>query len=212
MATKLTAITSPARLIMSAAVALLLIGAGIWWVSTDPLADDDATRIPRRVCDDRISGSDVKPLLPAHDGELKTETLFFDKLYDQGHCELSTENEKVLITVDSVPVYRYPRESTQRQGVPVTLGKAYGYLSDKHSLHLYVPCRVKEETQRVVVGVSSSLHRPDSESPPARARPAAGDDEVAVAAANIAREVTGDWLHCPRADKLPPGPAQIHWP
>ncbi|MFE6775343.1 hypothetical protein [Streptomyces sp. NPDC057702] len=181
-------------------------------MTADPLAEDRATKVPERVCEDRIPGGQVKPLLPARDGKLKEETLYFDRLYDQGHCILSTKNEEVLIAVESIPVYRYPRESTQRQGIPISLGPAYGYMSKEHSIQLYIPCAAKYKTQRVVVGVTATTNQPDTATAPPRAEPVEGDDKVAAFTAAVAREITRDWLKCPGADKLPDGPVKIHWP
>lgn len=123
---------------------------------------------------------------------------------------MSTKSREVLITVEAVPAYQYPRQTIERKGVPISLGSAYGYMPREHSIRLHVPCTFKHETQRVVVGVSSTVNRPDTNSTPPQAKPVEGDDKVATFTAAVAREITRDWLKCPNADKLPEGPVKIH--
>ncbi len=139
----------------------------------------------------------------------------FDELHFQGLCRLRIGGESATVTVTSwSPTYSFPSKWVARDGIPISLGDAYGVLSKTHSLSLYVPCTFESKTQRMMVSASSSLTEIDTSIDPApsRIKPVEGDDKMAAFTAIVTREITRDWLKCPNADKLPEGPVKIHWP
>ncbi|MBB5934630.1 hypothetical protein [Streptomyces zagrosensis] len=203
-------LTSPVGRAIAAASALLLIGTGIWWAATDPAPDDTIT-IPSKVCNNYISGQAVAPLLPTTGKKFEERAPSFRVTRMVGHCTLKAGGERVSISITLFRRMEYPRWRVEAEGIPISLGKAYGYLSDTHAMHLHVPCVVVAKTQRLVVKVSSSMTNQEKAASKKGTKPAKTDLKLATLSANVSRELARNWFRCPYADELPAGPTKIHW-
>ncbi|MEV6133481.1 hypothetical protein AB0M05_42910 [Streptomyces violaceusniger] len=200
--------------IIAAAAALLLIGAGTWWAVGASQSSDEAIKIPEKVCNERVSGKTIPNLLPKKGDEFKEETYQFDMRRNYGHCKLQAGGEDV----GSSYIYRsggkYPRKSIQSQGIPLSLGEAYGYASKRNgAISLYIPCGTNSEKDtgaRLIISVGASMVEQATESQQLNEstkeiRP------LATFAAQAARDMSRGWFKCPGSESLPDGPVVIHW-
>ncbi|MBB5934629.1 hypothetical protein [Streptomyces zagrosensis] len=195
-----------------AIAALLLIGTGIWWATTDHSSHDEAVKVPNKVCLGRVSGAVVADLLPQKGESFKEETESFEVIHKRGYCELTAGGEDVNLSYLYIPGYIYPRDVMQKSGVPVSLGDAYGYMSSSHAILLYVPCvKIKPSDRMLIVAGSSLTRRSELSISDQDAQPTEHDDKLAAFVATAARELARGPLHCSGADKLPEGPVKIHW-
>ncbi|WP_431044600.1 hypothetical protein ACQUSR_23590 [Streptomyces sp. P1-3] len=198
--------------ILVIAAAVLLIGAGTWWGLAGPLADDESIKIPERVCGDRIPGESVVPLLPAKGKQLQEDTYELEVMRSYGVCSLEVGGEEVGFEFHYIPGATYSRDRVQREGTPVSLGAAYGYVVSSGDIRLYVPCRWRKETDRLIVTTGASV----VEGKGAAVRKLDVSDKEVRAFAEFAADVTRslarggkNWHTCPGADRLPDGPVTL---
>ncbi len=63
---------------------------------------------------------------------------------------------------------KYPRKSIQSQGIPVSLGEAYGFISNRNgTMLLYIPCgdnSEKDTGSRLLITASASVVKQAKES------------------------------------------------
>lgn len=194
---------------ISATLALgFLIGVGAWWATSD----DDSIAIPSKVCHERIPGDSIKDLLPKKGKKFSEKSYQLDVVRGYGDCQITAGGERVGFEYIYIPGNEYPRSQAEKHGIPVSLGDSYGYLTGEHGIRLYVPCANRKPSDRLIVSGGASTVTPEGSDKDEWAKPIKADAKIAAYVAEVARSLARDWLHCPRADKLPPGPAHIHWP
>ncbi|WP_432586703.1 hypothetical protein ABVG11_12715 [Streptomyces sp. HD1123-B1] len=197
--------------VVAAVMSLAAIGTGAWWAVTNARSDD-AIKVPARVCKDRISGKEIAPLLPSQGDEVDERDVGFIIRGHGGSCELKVGDQ------DAIVVYSHGLDSTSRErivskGIPVSLGDAYGYLSDQGEIALYISCGSSPAggTNRLNVGTSASLVRDAVGSRGVPTKSTKGLRALSAFAAQAARDIAQDWFKCPGAGRLPDTPVTIHW-
>lgn len=188
---------------------LLTAGTGTWWALHDSPSDNEATRVPETVCDHRVSGDKVAPLLPNRGTKLQEDTYNFKIWKSLGHCIIKGDEETVYVTYEDA----LENKRTQKGGIPVTLGDAYGFLSPRGSIDLYVSCTSipRSVSKRVLIGTSASIVQDKLEAGSKLDESTSGLPALASFTAQVVRDLTQDWFKCPGADQLPAGPVTIHW-
>ncbi|QKV92565.1 hypothetical protein HUT19_13075 [Streptomyces sp. NA02950] len=169
--------------------------------------------MPEKICNDRVSGDEATPLLPAEGAKFEEEAIQFGAPQSSGSCRLKRGDAEVYVTY-LAGQGNYPRERIQSKGNPASLGDAYGYLSDKGGISLYVPCGpspARDSQNRLIVGTSASVVRDTVKSSGAPGQSTPGLRALSAFAAQAARDIAQDWFKCPGADRLPDGPVTIHW-
>lgn len=203
----------PGKIIV-AALALALLSAGAWWVSTDRRSDDDALEIPSRVCLERIPGKSVAPLLPAKGPKLEEDTSGFSKPTPgfNGECVLKVGDEEVGVGFTRIPGNKYTRSHVQSRGTPVSLGDAYGTMTDKNRIRLYVPCPSAQypEDRLIISTNADAAEQADSFSRTTHKLTTA-DNAYLAFTADVARTLSREWFKCPGAAELQGGPVAVQW-
>ncbi|GAA1679032.1 hypothetical protein [Streptomyces yatensis] len=200
--------------IIAAAAALLLICAGTWWAIDASQSSDEAIEIPEKVCDERVSGKSVTNLFPKKGDKFKEETYQFDARRNYGDCKLQAGGEKAGFSYIYRSGGKYPRKSIQSQGVRVSLGEAYGYMS-KHNgaILLYIPCGTnaeKDTGSRLLITAGASMVEQAKESQQLN-ESMKEIGPLAAFTAQAARDMSRGWFKCPGSESLPDGPVVIHW-
>ncbi|WP_432011630.1 hypothetical protein [Streptomyces cucumeris] len=195
------------------AIALMAlgIGGGSWWLLDDARSDHSA-RVPERICNHRLSGEEAAPLLPDQGADFEEDAIQFSSPQSTGSCHLEGGDEEVYVTY-LAGLGDHPRERVQSKGTPASLGDAYGYLSDKGEISLYISCGSSSASgnNRLNVGTSASLVRDAVGSRGAPTKSTKGLRALSAFAAQAARDIAQDWFKCPGADRLPDTPVTIHW-
>ncbi|AEM81791.1 hypothetical protein Strvi_2058 [Streptomyces violaceusniger Tu 4113] len=109
---------------------------------------------------------------------------------------------------------KYPRKSIQSQGIPVSLGEAYGYISKRNrAILLYIPCGTNSEKDtgsRLLITAGASMVEQAKESQQLN-ESAKEIRSLAEFTAQAARDMSRGWSKCPDSESLPDGPVVIHW-
>jgi hypothetical protein len=205
----------PRSRVLAVASILLLVGAGTWWVIATPLSEASRIKIPERVCNGRVAGHKLAPLLPAIGKKLEERTKYFDEPNANGNfCslyagDLYSDAEHVSLDYSDGPSAHYRREWIHDMGIPATLGNDYGYISETGTIRLYIRCNSDPHSPvggdgRVVISASTSLLKDKELNKSNRLVQA-----LAEFAAQAARDLH-DWYGC-KGPKPSHEPVFIDW-
>ncbi|MER7199350.1 MULTISPECIES: hypothetical protein [unclassified Streptomyces] len=191
-----------------ALIVALLAGFGVWkfWLSDDPLV-----AVPDRVCSRSLPGDSLRPLLPERGEAFEEYASDFSprgSLSAPGKCVLSGGGKSVHIGYyvvfwpDGYRKEDVDRDAKKPGNLPVTLGKAKGYVEGR-AVKLFVNCpRVNGHDG--LLQVTASL---GGESGKLKDRPTMG--RVAALAADSARALGQRVEGCDSATRLPDGVPSI---
>ncbi|MEU8822777.1 hypothetical protein [Streptomyces sp. NPDC048636] len=198
-------------ILLAAALALLVAGTGAWWMMASS-RPENAIDVPERVCEDRISGHGVTPLLPSRGEEFEERETGFTIKSLGGSCRLEAGGEDVIV----VYLYgsgRYPRKHFPGETHKATLGEATGYLTREGEFSVYLPCTssLKENTRGITIETSASIVRKAITSGGQLNKSTKGLKDLSTFTAQVIHDLAEDWYRCPGAGRLPDGPVAIHW-
>lgn len=187
----------------------ILAAAGLWWAMTEPSGSRHAIKLPERICDHRISRDTAAPLLPSKGSKYEEETFGFRELSPFGTCEAKVDDQQIYVGYTDVS----GSKRTDAKGIPVSLGSAYGTLTDEGSINLYVDCANKSKTSvhRLLIGADATVIGDQIDAGKDLSMSTKGLRSLAEFTAQAVRDLTQKWFKCPGADKLPDGPVTIHW-
>ncbi|TGB08950.1 hypothetical protein [Streptomyces palmae] len=172
---------------------------------------DEAIEIPARVCHGRISAESVPSLFPASGEKFREYLKNFDEAKESGSCHLWAGKEVIFVEYREAPFSESHRKKVQRFDTPVTLGDAWGYMTESGWIDLYLPCTTKSgavESRLKVGAVAVTVHASvvvDTELNEANKKLQA----LAEFAAEAGRDLHG-WYGC-EGPKLADGPVSIDW-
>ncbi|AEM81793.1 hypothetical protein Strvi_2061 [Streptomyces violaceusniger Tu 4113] len=107
-------------------------------------------------------------------------------------------------------IHRLVGKRKSIQGIPVSLGKTYGYTRNRTgAISLYIPCGTNPEKE-LLITVSASLVEQAVESHQMN-ESTKEIHPLATFAAQVARDMSRGWFKCPGSESLPDGPVVIHW-
>ncbi|MEU5104563.1 hypothetical protein AB0H07_20070 [Streptomyces sp. NPDC021354] len=194
---------------ITAALILLTAGTGAWWAIYDSHSDSDTTSFPETLCNHRISGDRAEPLLPNKGTKPQEDTYNFNAWTSLGHCIIKSGGETISVTYEDA----LGEKRAQRKEIPVSLGDAYGYMSPRGSIELYLSCKSipRSVSNTILIGTNASVVQDKLEAGSKLDESTSGLSSLAAFTAQAVRDLTQNWFRCPGADKLPDGPVTIHW-
>lgn len=195
---------------MAGGVALgVVVVAGAGVVLFQPDHREPALSVPDRVCQEAVSGTQVKALLPGT-GEAFEEKRAVNFVVggpqELGRCDLSGGGTDLEVTYKTVQEADFTWKSVQRETAKpgrtlIWFGLARGYTgSDRAALFVDCPSSAgRKDVLEVSVGINPA---PEAE---------AGDRtaELSALVADVARVIGGGLKHCEGASRFPYGPPKL---
>lgn len=168
-----------------------------------------AVAVPDRVCQELLSSTHVKSLLPEKGEAFEEErsvNFGADASKGGGSCDLSGGGRTIAISFSRIQDPDYTMDTVAREAAepgktPISLGPADGYFGN-YSAWLYAPCpysKGRHDLLAVKVGVSGNAEIKDR----------AAMEKVAALTADVTRTVAREVENCEGADDLPDAAPKI---